>query len=31
MARVGLLTVSDGRASVHGDVGGFAAEVEARI
>ena len=31
MARVGLLTVSDGRASVHGDVGGFAGEVEARV
>ena len=31
MAKVGLLTVSDGRASVHGDVGAFAAEVEARI
>lgn len=31
MAKVGLLTVSDGRASVHGDVGGFAAGVESRI
>jgi L-fucose/D-arabinose isomerase len=31
MARVGLLTVSDGRASVHSDVGSFAASVEARI
>ena len=31
MANVGLLTVSDGRASVHRDVGGFAAEVEERI
>ena len=31
MATVGLLTVSDGRPSVHGDVGAFAAEVEARI
>jgi L-fucose/D-arabinose isomerase len=31
MAKVGLLTVSDGRASVHRDVGEFAAEVEARI
>jgi L-fucose/D-arabinose isomerase len=31
MAKVGLLTVSDGRASVHRDVGGFATGVEARI
>ena len=31
MAKVGLLTVSDGRASVHRDVGGFAAAVEGRI
>jgi L-fucose isomerase len=31
MAKVGLITVSDGRASVHGDVGGFAGDVEARI
>jgi L-fucose/D-arabinose isomerase len=31
MAKVGLLTVSDGRASVHRDVGAFAAEVEGRI
>jgi L-fucose isomerase len=31
MATVGLLTVSDGRASVHNDVGTFAAHVETRI
>jgi L-fucose isomerase len=31
MATVGLLTVSDGRATVHKDVGTFAADVEARI
>ena len=31
MARVGLLTVSDGRPSVHRDVGGFAGAVEQRI
>ena len=31
MATVGLLTVSDGRASVHGDVGGFAHGVEDRL
>jgi L-fucose/D-arabinose isomerase len=31
MATVGLLSVSDGRASVHGDVGAFAHGVEDRI
>ncbi len=31
MPTVGLLTVSDGRASVHRDVAGFAGEVEDRI
>jgi L-fucose isomerase len=31
MPKVGLLTVSDGRASVHEDVGGFAKGVEDRI
>jgi len=31
MSRVGLLTVSDGRATVHGDVAPFAAAVEDRI
>ena len=31
MAKVGLLSVSDGRASVHGDVGKFALGVEDRI
>ncbi len=31
MATIGLLTVSDGRASVHRDVGRFAAEVETAI
>lgn len=31
MPRVGLLTVSDGRASVHRDVQAFAGEVESRI
>jgi L-fucose/D-arabinose isomerase len=31
MATIGILSVSDGRASVHGDVGGFAHGVEDRI
>ncbi|HET7571205.1 MAG TPA: L-fucose/L-arabinose isomerase family protein [Gaiellaceae bacterium] len=31
MAKVGLLTVSDGRASVHGQIASFAEEVESRI
>jgi L-fucose isomerase len=31
VATVGLLTVSDGRESVHRDVGGFASDVEQRI
>jgi len=31
MAKVGLLTVSDGRPAVHGDVGAFALGVEERI